>query len=1181
MVPIRRLISPRTWRSKALPGFLLLVGLMLSMAAWVVVQREVRRSEAVRFQHRVDGIGSAITARFAAAAQALYGARVLVERQPDLPQSAWAQYGEGASRFFDDGVVSLAFARRIPRTEIPELESKIRGDGFPDFKVERIGTGNVAYIVTHVSPRDATAGGFGVDLTSGTTRRSAAERAIHSGDLELTRRVPISKGGATVPGFMLFLPVYRSDLSAGAGNGSATPAGAADRDRSLIGWVFASFRVDLLTKDLAPAEEEEMSLEVYEGMPFSPETLIFASGAARPHANTAKNSLEASLEGIDSLEASVPLKIYGQEWTLRAMSLPGFEEKFSRELPRAVLLASVLLSLLGSGLAWLLVSARARALRLADRMAANMNQKEAQFRFIFDVLPVGISWQAADAAEPRQVNEAFSRIAGLAPNDAGNPASLIRAGVGEDVARESALYVKFQSGEIDNFTVEKPFVRADRSVIWGELAMKMLRDPKNAGRHEIATLVDITERKRIEDELKRKESQFRFMFESSPFGISWRLVQPDGASLHLINDAHLKICGLTRAEVERPGAFARISDPVESATQDALYEELKSGKIDHFAIEKRFFRKSGDVVWVWFKQQRKVHSDGSFEELTTVMDITSLKRNEVELRVAKEAAESANLAKSQFLAMMSHEIRTPMNGVIGMTSLLLDSKLAGEQLDYVQTIRHSGDALLTIINDILDFSKIESGRMELESADFALRECVENALDLLGPKAAEKHLDLLYEIADRVPGTVRGDGTRLRQILVNLIGNAVKFTEEGEVVLTVRLAEEPGMPSHVALAADAPVALHFAVRDTGIGIPPEGQARLFQSFSQVDASTTRKFGGTGLGLAISKRLAEMMGGRMWVESESGKGSTFNFTITVATLASKPRPWLTTGKTHLTSRRLLVVDDNATNRRILTTLAAGWAMTSRAASSAKEALGWLKAGEPFDVAVLDMHMPDMDGIMLAQEIRKYADATRLPLVLLSSLGQRESIADATLFAAWLTKPAKPAQLFEALSGLFKWEEGARPPSAHPFVLPITASNVRGEHVLLAEDNVVNQKVALLMLSKLGYRGDVAANGQEALAAVQRQTYDVVLMDVQMPEMDGLEASRRIGERWPDRSQRPWIIALTANAMQGDRERCLQAGMDDYITKPLKIEELTAAFERARAARPRQGERVPAGAEKQAT
>jgi CheY-like chemotaxis protein len=330
----------------------------------------------------------------------------------------------------------------------------------------------------------------------------------------------------------------------------------------------------------------------------------------------------------------------------------------------------------------------------------------------------------------------------------------------------------------------------------------------------------------------------------------------------------------------------------------------------------------------------------------------------------------------------------------------------------------------------------------------------------------------------------------------------------------------------------------------------------------VDASTTRRFGGTGLGLVISKRLAEMMGGRMWVQSEVGKGSTFHFTVTVEVLGNRPKPWLAVGKEHLAGRRLLVVDDNATNRRILADVAANWGMVARTATSGAEALGWLREGEAFDVAILDMHMPAMDGMTLAREIRALRPKDMMPLMLLSSLGGRDEVTEPEIFSAFLTKPAKPGQLFEALCGLLKsGPVPERTVSAHPFVAAAAAAATRKERLLLAEDNMVNQKVALLMLAKLGFRADVAADGNEALAAVRRQRYDIVLMDVQMPEMDGLTAARRINELWPQRAERPWIIALTANAMQGDREACIAAGMDDYISKPIKTEELAAALEKA--------------------
>jgi PAS domain S-box-containing protein len=645
-------------------------------------------------------------------------------------------------------------------------------------------------------------------------------------------------------------------------------------------------------------------------------------------------------------------------------------------------------------------------------------------------------------------------------------------------------------------------------------------------------------------DIQRQKRYYEALVEVSPVAIA--LMAREG-TINSWNPAAERLFGYTADE-----AIGRNIDDLVSTT-DEIRAEAE-------AYTARGM--SGDIVHAI---TRRTHRDGTLVDVEMfgapvivageAVGLYGLYHDIRDLQQARRDAEAATEAKSAFLATMSHEIRTPLNAVIGMTGLLLDTDLSAEQRDYAEVTRSSGDALLGVINDILDFSKIEAGRLDLEEAPFDLRECVESALELAAASALKKGLDIAYDLDAGAPGALVGDVTRLRQVLINLLNNAVKFTERGEVVVTVGAERIAGDRHRV----------HFAVRDTGIGIPEDRMGRLFESFSQVDPSTTRRHGGTGLGLAISRRLAELMGGTMWVESTVAVGSTFHFTIEAESAPALVRPYEREEPSRLAGRRVLIVDDNDANRHILVKQTRSWGMLAWDSGVPAEAVEWVRRGDPFDVAILDMQMPDMDGLTLAGEIRRYRDAASLPLVMLTSLGRDRSPEG---FAAYLTKPIKPSQLYDALMDVFGGKIEAVERSVVAALDDRLAEYVP-LRILVVEDNAVNQHLALLMLEKMGYRADVAANGVEALEALERQSYDTVLMDVEMPEMDGLEATRRIHQRWP-RDQRPHIVAVTANAMQGERDLCIQAGVDDYITKPIHIEDLVAAL---RAAARRPGARQP--------
>jgi PAS domain S-box-containing protein len=829
------------------------------------------------------------------------------------------------------------------------------------------------------------------------------------------------------------------------------------------------------------------------------------------------------------------------------------------------------------------------------RTRATLQDAEARTRAILDTAAEGIFTLDEDGTVA-SFNAAAARIFGYASEEVvGRPVGLLLPGAdGERLCREARP--PEQAGEQAVFRAEVQGRRKDGTALALDLAASAVS--VGQGRTLTAIARDLSERRRAEQALDQERHLLHTLMDHLPDNIYFK-------------DAASRFLRINRALAERFG----LKDPAEAVGKTDFDYFTGEHARRAFADEQAIVRTGEPVIGL---EEKETWPDGHETWASTTKmplrdrggaicgtfgisrDITDRKRAQVELQRAKEAAEAASRAKSEFLANVSHEIRTPMNGILGMTELALDTDLTEEQRDYLETVKSSADALLAVINDILDFSKIEAGMLDLERTDFPLRDSLGDTLKTLAQRAHHKGLELACHIAPEVPDPLVGDPHRLRQIVVNLVGNALKFTEQGEVVVEVSKIESTDDTDKSALSVSSvssvdsmpprsTVCLHFEVHDTGIGIPADKQQVIFHAFEQVDSSTTRRYGGTGLGLAIASRLVGMMGGRMWVESELGRGSTFHFNVRFDVRQGPAAPQLPRPPRDLQGLPILVVDDNATNRRILEEMLGNWHLAPTAVASAAAAWALLQRaqddGDPFALVVLDGHMPDVDGFTLAGRIKGTAELADTALLMLTSAGQPGDISRCRDLgiAAYLTKPVKQSDLFNCLVNILGATLRRTEPPETPAAEPAPARPLR---VLLAEDNAVNQKLAVRLLEKRGHQVVVAGNGREALAAIFGEgtgvggqgsgvreeslltpdpcpltpvPFDVVLMDVQMPEMGGFEATAVIRQRERTSGGHLPVIAMTAHAMKGDRERCLEAGMDGYVAKPVQARALYQAIE----------------------
>jgi PAS domain S-box-containing protein len=986
--------------------------------------------------------------------------------------------------------------------------------------------------VLFVEPLEGNEKAVGFDLLSDAERRQTIQRSTDSGQLQATGRIVLVQETANQYGVLIFRPVYRY---------GTVPSSIDERRKLLAGVVIGVFRLgDIVEKAVvSPATAAPSVGLVIEDLDAPP-----AERSLYPK----RGGLRASGELAGEFRSGRTIAVAGRSWQVEAYSLPGtFAVRYWGSW--VVLIAGLLLT--GMLAAYLRLSLQRQsaieqivAERTGSLHAAltRLEDSEARYRKLLDLSPdaiiVGrnqaITFANRAAVEMFKVNAA-SELVGRRVTDFAGPQqhSMTKEAVQQMYTREMQL--PLQEGQLR---------RSDGSLLDVEVAASSF--PESDGLVVQAVLRNITQRKQAEAE------RTRLIRCIEQVGESIVITNLDGSILY-VNPIFEKLTGYTRDEAigQNPRILKSGQHP------ESFYREMWATLLrgDTWSGEFINKRKDGSL----FQEEATIapikNKGGTIVNFVAVKrDITLRKKAEAELEQAREKAESANRAKSEFLANMSHEIRTPMNGIIGMTELALETDLSSEQREFLGMVKSSADSLLSLINDILDFSRIEAGKLEFETIDFQLRDALEDTIKALGFRAAQKGIELACLVLPDVPDSLQGDPNRIRQIVVNLVGNAIKFTTVGEVVVQVEVQEK----------SDDEVLLHFSVRDTGVGIAPEKQQTIFEAFTQADSSMTRKFGGTGLGLSISSLLVSMMGGRIWVESMPGQGSTFHFTARFRVQGSSTRPYDPAAADILRHRSVLVVDDNAANRRILEEMLLGWKMDPTLAESGPEALTLLEQASahetPFTLVLLDVQMPGIDGFGVAESMRQDSRISQPAIILLGSVGLRK---DSSRFrelgiAAHLNKPIKRSDLLQAIQATLA---SAVRDGPKPRISPLQRQGERRRHlkILLVEDDRVNQAFAIRILEKEGHEVTLAETGTAALQALEQQHPDCVLMDVHMPELDGFQATGAIRERELRSGGHIPIIAMTANAMAGDRQRCLAAGMDGYVSKPLRPEDLFFAIE----------------------
>ncbi len=1146
----------RAAKLRTITPLVIVIGLTLSAALTWQAEKTAATTDLHRFQRFSERIQTEVTRRVRQFEYGLRGSMALWPASKSVERGEFTNMVNARDLPIEfPGAVGLGFIKRVERDAIPAFLAATRADEAPDFSIKTSGEAADLFVIEFIEPRAQNQTAQGYDVGQETKRRAAAERAMLTGHAALTEPITLVQAKDAGPGFLYFYPVYKN------GSNPVTPE---ERRAALFGWTYMPIVASRIFANLTEEIGDELDFDLFNGDSLDASQKFF--DADNPLTDSPPTPTKAYYAGRQ-FHTTVPVTVGGLSWTLSTSTTPKFA-RTSRLGVYSAALGGPLLTLMLAGLLLNLSRTTRKAQQLATAMttdlaAAKLQAEEQAERTELALESGGLGlWDWNIATGETHFDRRWAAIVGenladLRPHvdewvTRCHPADLpiAQAALERHFAGETALYQCRH--RLKNRRGHWLWIMANGRVVSRSADGKPLR--------MVGTSHDITSAQLAQLEIDRHITALNHTSRLAKVG-AWEL---NPLQQTLTWSEQVRAIHGVNAYYEPTLSTATAFYPGEAAT---TIKELIRAALDHgtpFDVELPFCTAQGNHLWVRAVGEASRMGDTTVLIRGALQDITESHRQRELLAHAKDAAEAASRAKADFLANMSHEIRTPMNAVIGMTELLQGSPLNAEQTEFVGTIRTSGDALLTLINDILDFSKIESGHLELEHMPINLRDCLETAVSIIGHSAAAKGLDLMIEIEPDAPESMLGDSTRLRQVITNLLSNAVKFTAQGEVL--------------VSLSLQADQRLRFAVRDTGMGIPADKLDRLFKSFSQVDNSITRNFGGTGLGLAISQRLVELMGGRIGVESTPGQGSTFSFEIPYAATNCPPRTNLGDGS-ELVGRRLLIVDDNASNRRILANQTRGWGMDTQAVASGVEALQLIDSGTRFDAVLIDVQMPGMDGITLAGELRRRLPASQLPLIALTSQGATAQSFAGLDVARVLSKPARAEVLQSALRDLFQPKptsnssaatsgqgagSGAAASAASATAGVQSGTDAGAEkpamRILLVEDIEINQQVATLLLGRLGYTAAIANNGVEALEAVARESFDLIFLDMQMPEMDGLTCAGHLCEKYPE-ATRPWITAMTANALEGDREKCIGAGMDDYVSKPISGQTLVAAIARA--------------------